>query len=85
MGGFVPGIRPGKPTADFINFILNRVLLIGAIFLGVIAVAPTIVQGATGVSTFTVGGTSILIVVAVVLESVRQIDSQLTMREYEGL
>ena len=85
MGGFVPGIRPGKPTADFINFILNRVLLIGAIFLGVIAVAPIIVRGATGVSTFMVGGTSILIVVAVVLESIRQIDSQLTMREYEGL
>jgi preprotein translocase subunit SecY len=85
MGGFIPGIRPGKPTSDFINFILNRVLLVGAIFLGVIAVAPNIVQGATGVTTFTVGGTSILIVVAVVLETIRQVDSQLTMREYEGL
>lgn len=85
MGGFVPGIRPGKPTADFLYFILNRVLLVGAIFLGLIAVAPNLVQGATGVTTFTVGGTSILIVVAVVLETIRQIDSQLTMREYEGL
>lgn len=85
MGGFVPGIRPGKPTSDFLNFILNRVLLVGAIFLGLIAIAPNIVQGATGVTTFTVGGTSILIVVAVVLETIRQIDSQLTMREYEGL
>jgi preprotein translocase subunit SecY len=85
MGGFIPGIRPGKPTTDFLNFILNRVLLVGAIFLGVIAIAPNIVQGATGVTTFTVGGTSILIVVAVVLETIRQIDSQLTMREYEGL
>jgi preprotein translocase subunit SecY len=85
MGGFIPGIRPGKPTSDFLNFILNRVLLVGAIFLGLIAVAPNIVQGATGVTTFTVGGTSILIVVAVVLETIRQIDSQLTMREYEGL
>jgi len=85
MGGFIPGIRPGKPTADFLYFILNRVLLVGAIFLGLIAVAPSIVQGVTGVTTFTVGGTSILIVVAVVLETIRQIDSQLTMREYEGL
>jgi len=85
MGGFVPGIRPGKPTADFLYFILNRVLLVGAIFLGLIAVAPNLVQGATGITTFTVGGTSILIVVAVVLETIRQIDSQLTMREYEGL
>ncbi len=85
MGGFVPGIRPGKPTADFLYFILNRVLLVGAIFLGLIAIAPNIVQGATGITTFTVGGTSILIVVAVVLETIRQIDSQLTMREYEGL
>jgi preprotein translocase subunit SecY len=85
MGGFVPGIRPGKPTADFIHFILNRVLLVGAVFLGLIAIAPNVVQGITGVTTFTVGGTSILIVVAVVLETIRQIDSQLTMREYEGL
>ena len=85
MGGFIPGIRPGKPTTDFLNFILNRVLLVGAIFLGLIAIAPNIVQGATGVTTFTVGGTSILIVVAVVLETIRQIDSQLTMIEYEGL
>jgi len=84
MGGFVPGIRPGQPTTDFLNFILNRVLLLGAIFLGLIAVAPTIVQTATGVTTFQVGGTSILIVVSVVLETLRQIESQLTMREYEG-
>jgi preprotein translocase subunit SecY len=84
MGGFVPGIRPGRPTAEFLNFILNRVLLIGAIFLGLIAVIPSLIQNATGITTFTVGGTSILIVVAVVLETIRQIDSQLTMREYEG-
>jgi len=84
MGGFIPGIRPGPPTTHFLNFILNRVLLIGAIFLGVIAVAPTIVQAATGVTTFQIGGTSILIVVSVILETLRQIESQLTMREYEG-
>lgn len=84
MGGFVPGIRPGKPTSDFLYFILNRVLLIGAIFLGLIAVAPALVQKATGIVTFTVGGTSVLIVVAVVLETMRQLESQLTMRDYEG-
>jgi len=84
MGGFIPGIRPGPPTTQFLNFILNRVLLIGAIFLGVIAVAPTIVQAATGVTTFQIGGTSILIVVSVILETLRQVESQLTMREYEG-
>lgn len=85
MGGFVPGIRPGRPTAEFLYFILNRVLLIGAIFLGLIAVAPTLVQAATSIRTFTIGGTSILIVVSVVLETIRQIESQLVMREYEGL
>jgi len=84
MGGFVPGIRPGKPTSDFLYFILNRVLLIGALFLGLIAVAPTLVQNATGIATFTVGGTSVLIVVSVVLEMMRQLESQLTMRDYEG-
>ena len=84
MGGFVPGIRPGQPTAQFINFILNRVLLVGAVFLGLVAVAPTIVQSATGIATFAVGGTSVLIVVSVVLETIRQVESQLTMREYEG-
>lgn len=84
MGGFVPGIRPGRPTADFLNFILNRILLAGALFLGVIAVAPTAVQAATDINTFTIGGTSLLIVVSVVLETLRQIESQLTMRDYEG-
>jgi preprotein translocase subunit SecY len=84
MGGFVPGIRPGRPTMEFLNFILNRVLLVGAIFLGLIAIAPNVVQGATGITAFQVGGTSILIVVSVVLETIRQIESQLVMRDYEG-
>lgn len=84
MGGFIPGIRPGQPTTDFLNFILNRVLLVGAIFLGIIAIAPNIVQGATGITAFQIGGTSILIVVSVVLETIRQIESQLVMRDYEG-
>lgn len=86
MGGFIPGIRPGAPTAHFISYILNRVLLVGALFLGTIAVLPSIVGGATGVHAFRflVGGTSLLIVVSVVLESTRQIKAQLEMREYES-
>jgi len=85
MGGFVPGIRPGNPTAHFLQYILNRVLLIGALFLGFIAVMPSVIGGVTGVTAFTflVGGTSLLIVVSVVLESLRQIKAQLEMREYE--
>lgn len=87
MGGFIPGIRPGKPTSDFLYFILNRVLLFGAIFLGTVAVLPSVVQGATGITAFgfVIGGTALLIVVSVVLETMRQISSQLTMRDYEGL
>jgi len=87
MGGFIPGIRPGKSTTDFLYFILNRVLFFGAVFLGTIAVLPSIVQGATGITAFgfVIGGTALLIVVSVVLETMRQINSQLTMRDYEGL
>jgi len=85
MGGFIPGVRPGRSTAEFIKHILNRVLFTGAIFLALIAVLPTVVAGITGVTNFTflVGGTSLLIVVSVVLETVRQINSQLEMREYD--
>jgi len=86
MGGFIPGIRPGESTSKFIHYILNRVLLIGALFLGTIAVMPSIVGGITGVQNvfgFLIGGTSVLIVVSVVLETMRQINAQLQMREYE--
>jgi preprotein translocase subunit SecY len=85
MGGFVPGLRPGKQTADFLHLILNRVLLVGAVFLGLIAVMPSIVQGITGITAFNfaIGGTALLIIVSVVLETSRQIKSQLEMREYE--
>ncbi|MDI6591401.1 MAG: preprotein translocase subunit SecY [Patescibacteria group bacterium] len=85
MGGFIPGIRPGQATANFMYYILNRVLLIGALFLGTIAVMPSIVGGITGVMVFRflIGGTALLIVVSVVLETVRQINAQLQMREYE--
>ncbi len=85
MGGFIPGIRPGESTANFMYYILNRVLLIGALFLGAIAVMPSIIGGITGVMVFRflIGGTSLLIVVSVVLESMRQVKAQLEMREYE--
>jgi len=85
MGGFIPGIRPGENTARFMYYILNRVLLIGSLFLGTIAVAPSIIGGITKVMVFRflIGGTALLIVVSVVLETVRQIKAQLQMREYE--
>ncbi len=85
MGGFVPGIRPGQSTANFMYYILNRVLLIGALFLGGIAVMPSIIGGITGVMVFTflIGGTALLIVVSVVLDVMKQIKAQLQMREYE--
>jgi preprotein translocase subunit SecY len=83
-GGFVPGIRPGDPTAQYLNYILNRITLIGAVFLGLIAVLPSLAQQATGISTLTIGGTGILIVVSVVLETVKQLESMMVMRSYEG-
>lgn len=83
-GGFIPGIRPGSPTASYLNYILTRITLAGAIFLGIIAILPVLVRQMTGVSTMTIGGTGILIVVSVVLETVKNLESQLLMRSYEG-
>ena len=82
-GGFVPGIRPGKPTSDFINRVLTRVTLAGAFFLGIIAVLPIILGKYIGFS-ISIGGTSLLILVGVALETVRQIESQMLMRHYKG-
>jgi len=82
QGGYIPGIRPGPMTAQFLGYLLNRVTLVGAIFLGVIAILPNIVQSFTGITAFTVGGTSILIVVSVALEIMKQVDAQLSMYEY---
>ncbi len=84
-GGFVPGIRPGESTENFFKGIVNRITFWGAIFLGLVAILPIIVQSITGVSVVTISGTAILIVVAVALETMRQVDSQLTVREYEGI
>jgi preprotein translocase subunit SecY len=83
QGGFIPGIRPGKPTSDYFTYIINRITLAGAIFLGLIAVLPFILQAATGMRSLTIGGTAVLIVVSVVLESMKAVNAQLTMRQYE--
>ena len=82
QGGYIPGIRPGPSTAQFLYHLLNRVTLVGAIFLGLIAVLPNIVQNSTGMTDFAVGGTSILIVVSVALEVLKQFGAQLAMYEY---
>jgi len=84
QGGYIPGIRPGATTAEYLYRIINRITLAGAFFLGSIAVLPFIVQGITGINAFSIGGISILIVVSVVLETVKHIQSQLTMRSYES-
>lgn len=83
-GGFIPGIRPGKPTAKYLNYILTRITVVGAVFLGFVAVLPEIARGLTGVQTLLLGGTSILIVVSVVLEAFKNIEANLVMRSYEG-
>lgn len=83
-GGFIPGFRPGKPTSDFIRRVLNRITLFGAIFLGLIAVMPIIMSGALTVEGLAMGGTSLLIVVGVALETVKAIESQMLMRHYKG-
>ncbi|KKU15333.1 preprotein translocase subunit SecY [Candidatus Wolfebacteria bacterium RIFCSPLOWO2_01_FULL_45_19] len=83
-GGFIPGLRPGTSTAEFLSKIVNRITLSGAIFLGIVAVLPNITQIFTGIAALTIGGAALLIVVSVALETMRQIESQLVMREYEG-
>lgn len=82
-GGFIPGIRPGKPTVDYLNKVLTRITLAGAVFLAFITVIPTIILGVTGIP-IAFGGTSIIIVVGVAMETVKQIESQLLMRHYQG-
>ena len=82
--GAVPGYRPGKPTSDYIKRVLNKVTFIGALFLGLIALFPTLFGMATNVYGLTIGGTSIMIVVSVALETTQQIESQMMMRHYKG-
>jgi preprotein translocase subunit SecY len=83
-GGFIPGVRPGTATANYLNYILTRITLVGALFLGIIAILPAIARDLTGIQTLVLGGTGILIVVSVVLETIKSIESQLVMRNYEG-
>lgn len=85
QGGFIPGIRPGGMTAQFLKRIVNRITVAGAFFLGAIAVLPLALQGFTRSSALTIGGTGLLIVVSVILETMKQVDAQLTMREYESI
>ena len=82
-GGFVPGIRPGKPTSDFLNKVLNNIVFIGAVGLAIVCVIPILVQGITGAQV-SFGGTSLIIIVGVVLETVKQIESQMLVRHYKG-
>ena len=85
QGGFIPGIRPGKNTSDYLSNTTNKIILVGALFLGLIAILPLIMRYFTGMQSLSVGGTSLLIVVSVVIETVKQIEAQMTMREYDGL
>lgn len=85
QGGFIPGHRPGKPTAQYLQYITNRIILAGALFLGAIAVLPLLARRLTGTAALALGGTSLLIVVSVVIETVKQIESRLVNQEYEGL
>ena len=83
QGGYIPGIRPGKTTAEYLYKIINRITLSGALFLGAIAILPFVVQGLFNIQV-SIGGTGLLIVVSVVIETVKQVESQLVMRDYEG-
>jgi preprotein translocase subunit SecY len=84
-GGFILGIRPGRPTSDFIERVMSRITLGGSIFLAVIALIPTLMTQIMGVTSFYFGGTAVLIVVGVALDTVHQIEGQLLMRHYEGI
>ena len=83
-GGFIPGFRPGKPTSDFIRKVLNKVTLFGAIYLGIVAILPLIIGKVVNVSALSIGGTSVIIVVGVALETVQALESQMLMRQYKG-
>ena len=86
-GGYIPGFRPGKPTSEFIQRVLNKITLFGAIYLGIIAVTPILVShfsNAAALTGLSLGGTSIIIVVGVALETVRAIEAQMLMRNYKG-
>ena len=81
-GAFIPGVRPGESTSKYISHVLTRITLLGAVFLGFIAVLPIIMQNVTGIASLAIGGTSVLIVVSVVLDLMKKVDAQVSMREY---
>jgi preprotein translocase subunit SecY len=83
QGGFVPGIRPGKPTTEYLTKVVNNVILIGAIGLTIVSVVPIFFSGAFN-ATVSFGGTSIIIIVGVVLDTMKQIESQMLVRHYKG-
>ena len=83
-GGFIPGFRPGKPTADFITKVLNKITMFGALFLAVVALAPIVTGNLVGIQSLAIGGTSIIIVVGVALETVKALEAQMLMRHYKG-
>ena len=80
----VPGFRPGKPTADFIHKVLNKITMFGALYLAIIAIAPIVTGAVIGVSSLAIGGTSIIIVVGVALETTKALEAQMLMRHYKG-
>lgn len=82
-GGFIPGLRPGRPTSDYIAKVMGRITLFGAIFLAAIAVLPAIIMGLTNLELY-FGGTALLIVVGVALDTMKQLEASLLMRSYEG-
>ena len=84
QGGFIPGFRPGKPTVDFIKKVLNKITLFGAIYLGIVAICPLLVGKVIGNDSVAIGGTSVIIVVGVALETVKALESQMLMRQYKG-
>ncbi len=83
QGGYIPGIRPGEQTEEYLHKVMNRITFVGALFLGLVAVLPLAVQSFTGIQALTVGGTSILIAVSVVIDMIKQIQGQMVMRDYE--
>ena len=83
-GGFIPGFRPGKPTADFISKVLSKITMFGALYLSIVAIAPIITGNLIGVQLLAIGGTSIIIVVGVALETIKQLEAQMLMRHYKG-
>jgi preprotein translocase subunit SecY len=84
QGGFIPGIRPGKNTESFLNNVINRITLAGSLFLGIVAVTPLFARIFTNITAVQLSSTGLIIVVGVVLDTMKQMEAQLTMRRYEG-